>query len=120
MPETIYNAIKDNRDMNYNPKYKVNQKLTNDIISKEALALIASLNLQYWCEDENEKIRLKQKYIENGKIEQEKYSYENLFKKDENLIVENKQQKTEMIEYKEENFITKLVNNIKVWFKRRK
>lgn len=109
--------------MNYNPEYKVNQKMTNDVISKEALALIAALNLQYWCEDENEKIRLKQKYIENGKIEQEKYSYENLFKKDEKdeiLTVEDKQQKTEIIEYKEESFIAKLVNKIKVWFKRRK
>ena len=42
--------------MNYNPEYKVNQKMTNDVISKEALALIAALNLQYWCEDEKEKV----------------------------------------------------------------
>lgn len=109
--------------MNYNPEYKVNQKMTNDVISKEALALISALNLQYWCEDENEKIRLKQKYIENGKIEQEKYSYENLFKKDEKdeiLTVEDKQQKTEIIEYKEESFIANILNKIKVWFGRRK
>lgn len=109
--------------MNYNPEYKVNQKMTNDVISKEALALIAALNLQYWCEDEKEKVRLKQKYIENGKIEQEKYSYENLFKKDEkdeNSNVEDKQQETEMIEYKEESFIAKLVNKIKIWFRRKK
>ena len=109
--------------MNYNPEYKVNQKMTNDVISKEALALIAALNLQYWCEDENEKVRLKQKYIENGKIEQEKYSYKNLFKKDEKeeiLSVEDKQQETEMIEYKEESFIVKLVNKIKFWFRRKK
>lgn len=121
LPEKIYSAIRDNRDISYNPEYRANQEITANNISKEALALIAALNFQYWCEDEEEKARLKQKYVENGKKEQEQYSYENLFKKEEKKeisSVEDEQQENAMIEYKKENFIKKLINKIKDLFKR--
>lgn len=117
IPIKIYTAIKNNRDFNYNPVYKSNQIMTKEIISKEALSLIAGLNLQYWCEDEEEKKRLKQCYIENGRKEQEKYSYENLFKKEqdkEEKVIENE---TALIEYEGKSSIfLKLIKRMKSWF----
>lgn len=120
IPEKIYNAIKDNRDFNYNPEYKENQIMAKDNISKEALSLIAALNLQYWCEDENEKNRLKQCYIENGKREEEKYSYENLFKKDAVEVIkikeiekESKQEHNLPIKTEKKNTLERIIHFIK-------
>lgn len=118
VPKRIYEKIKNNRDENYNPIYNKNQKMTKDCISKEALSLIAGLNLKYWCENEEEKKRLKQCYKTNQLKEQEKYSYENLFKKKE--MKEEKIQTTELIEYKKDNVFIQLISRIKNWLKRKK
>ena len=88
------------------------------MISQEALSLIAALNLQYWCKDENEKIKLKQTYIENTKKEDEKYSYDNLFKhkSNENRKVINGetsiQKATSIVEHKESLWI-RILHKIK-------
>lgn len=118
IPTSIYNTIKENRDINYNPKFEASQTITKGMISQEALSLIAALNLQYWCKDENEKIKLKQTYIENTKKEDEKYSYDNLFKhkKNETIEVTDEQEsipkETALVEYKESLFV-KIINKIK-------
>ena len=126
IPEKIYYAIKDNRDFNYNPKYSENQAMTKDIISKEALSLIAALNLQYWCEDEEEKKRLKKCYIENGKREKEKYSYENLFKidtiekiKTEDIAEEEKKEHNLPIKIERKNIFERMVSIVKNLIRRR-
>lgn len=116
IPNNIYNTIRDSRDKDYNPIYKKEQILQEGMMSHEALCLISALNLQYWCNDNEEKNTLKQKYIENTKKEQESYSYDNLFKTTQPKVDENlsdKSEHTQMIEYKESIF-TKIMN----WFKR--
>lgn len=121
LPKKIYSTIQDNRDKNYIPKYKTNQSVDNNTFSKEALALISALNLQYWCEDVEEKERLKKVYRKNQEFENEKYSYDNLFKnnKIEQQIQEEQQsENVQMIEYKEENIFQKFINKIKTIFKR--
>lgn len=61
------------------------------------------LNLQYWCKAENEKERLKSVYAENERKYQdelrEKYNPDNLFK-NKQRVVEEKFEKTAMVEYK--------------------
>ena len=120
LPKSIYDTIKDNRDINYKPEYDKNQKLTNEIISKEALALISAINLQYWCKDVQEKERLKQAYYENTKKEEEKYSYDNIFKNNtiqkEKIPQESEMENTQIIEYKSENIFEKILSKIKSIF----
>lgn len=117
VPRKIYLIIQDNRDKNYVPKYDKNQNVDNNTFSKEAIALISALNLQYWCNDVREKERLKKVYLKNSKIEQEKYSYDNLFKsnKIEEKVVET-QENVNIIEYKSENIFQKIFNIIKNLF----
>lgn len=55
IPEEIYNTVKENRDKEYNPVYQKEQTLKEGMLSIEALSLIAALNLQYWCSDEEKK-----------------------------------------------------------------
>ena len=83
--------------------------------------MISALNLQYWREDVEEKERLKKVYTENQKMENEKYSYENLFKSnkvEEQIQEEQQSDNVQLIEYKEENVFRKLINKIKNIFKR--
>ena len=107
VPKRIYEKIRNNRDKSYNPIYNKNQTMTKDSISKEALSLIAGLNLQYWCEDEKEKQRLKNIYAQNEQKYQEelreKYNPDNIFKKNNNQEqVENKiEEPKQLVEYKE-------------------
>lgn len=122
IPASVYNSIKDNRDIDYKPQFDKDQNITDGMISKEGLALIAALNLQYWCDDETEKKELKQIYIDNAKQEKEKYSYDNIFNNNNNETIrtsneeENKiEESTSLIEYKESIF-RKLINRIKDFF----
>ena len=63
IPNKVYDTIRDNRDKEYNPIYKKEQTIQEGILSYEALCLLSALNLQYWCNDNEEKNILKQKYI---------------------------------------------------------
>lgn len=69
----VFEAIKNNRDLNYNPEIKItNDGNLNFEFSREALALISALNLQYFCKDNVEKQKYVQRYNENNKEEQER------------------------------------------------
>lgn len=118
VPKKIYSIIRNNRDVNYNPIFNASESITTQNISKEALAIISALNLQYWCEEPQEKERLKRVYHQNAKKEEEKYSYENMFQnnKVEAEDVEVQTENVQIIEYKEENIFTKIMNKIRNFF----
>lgn len=113
IPKAIYNTLKEERDINYNPIYEANKPISNQDISYEGLVLISAINLQYWCNNQLEKENLKDIYINNTKIEKEKFSPDNLFKHSEQK--ENVISKA-LVEYKE-GFFTKFINKIKKIFK---
>lgn len=85
-------------------------------LKEETLAIIALLNLNYWCKDENEKERLKKIYLENERIYQkqlqEKFNPNEIFKKKENI-----KENVAVIEYKEP-IIKRIINRIKNLFSR--
>ena len=116
----LFNAEKDkNYKININPKIP----LTEQKLQRKTLALLAMLNLHYWCESEEEKQELLKLYAENDKKKEEelreKYNPDNLFKKKEtNKSVEN-ERNTALIEYKEENFFKKVLNKIMSLFRKR-
>ena len=82
------------------------------------------LNLNYWCKDENERKELLKMYSENDKkIEaemRERYNPDNLFKKKEKVEQNNdiKQERTELIEYKEKNIFRKILDRIMQFLKK--
>ena len=88
IPNKIYLVIEENRDKTYNPEYLIDQEVTTKTFSKEALALIAALNLQYFCEDKEVKKKLNESYLRNTEIEKEKYSVDNLFIKKEEVKIQ--------------------------------
>ena len=82
-------------------------------------ALIALLNLQYWCKDEEEKERLKKVYANNENKYQEelrkKYNPDNIFK---NANAETTKEETALVEFKKEKWFEKIVLFIKNLFKK--
>lgn len=55
------------KDKNYIKEISADIPISEQNLKKETLAIIALLNLKYWCEDEEEKARLKKIYEENEK-----------------------------------------------------
>ena len=85
------------------------------------------LNLQYWCEDEQEKERLKKVYAQNEKIYQEalqiKFNPDNIFKNSQNISSDfnnTDTKSTALIEFKEKNFLQTIFYKIKNLFNRKK
>ncbi len=123
IPQKLREFFKEEKDQEYKKGINPNIEIKNQDLKEETLGIIALLNLQYWCEDEKEKDRLKEVYSQNEKKYQEllreQYNPEDIFKK-RNINIENKQEKienTQMVEYKE-TFIKRIINKIKSFFKK--
>ncbi len=113
LPNSLFNMLKEKKNISYTPQYIEDIPLNKQNIKKETLAIIALLHLNYWCDNEKEKLELKQILKNNeDRYQQElrnKYNPEDIFKKHkQESIVENQ---LSMIEYKEplfKRFISKI------------
>ena len=118
IPKKLREFFKEEKDQEYRKGIDPNIVIKNQNLKEETLGIIALLNLQYWCEDENEKQRLRDIYAKNEKVHQEMlqvaFNPDDIFKKrtkpleSEQPEVENKQ----MVVYKE-SFIKKILSKIK-------
>lgn len=121
IPQKLRAYFKKEKDKEYIKNINPNQPIKEQNLKEETLALIAMLNLQYWCEDENEKQRLKAIYAENERKYQdeliERYNPNNLFK-NKQKVVEEKIEETAMVEYKEDSLYNKIKKFILNIFKK--
>lgn len=121
IPIKLRNYFKEEKDISYHKGINPNIPLENQNLKRETLAIIALLNLQYWCKDEAEKKRLLKIYSENQKnYEQElkeKYNPDNIFKKNikEDSSCEVKQDNQSLIVPQES---TNILKKIARFFKR--
>ena len=115
IPESIRKYFKKEKSKNYNKIIDANQPIKNQNLKDETLAIIAMLNLKYWCDDEEDKKRLMTIYSENEKKYQnelkEKYDIEKIFEERNNKKLENYQEKN-LSKIKKESFWDKLKNTI--------
>lgn len=123
IPQKLLDLFNEEKDKDYIPNINPNISLAEQGLQRKTLALLAMLNVNYWCESENEKQELLKLYADNDKKKEEKlrekYNPDNLFKKKEtNKSVEN-EENTALIEYKEENFFKKVLNKIMSLFRKR-
>lgn len=133
IPEKLRIMFKEHKDKNYSKKILNNIPLEEQNLKEETIVILAVLNYQFWCKDENQKKELLKLYSDNEKKYQEqmsqKLSYDDLFIKDKNvkqntIIEENiNLQKEEM--FQKDNlalveikplFLSRLVNKIKSFF----
>lgn len=122
IPQKLREYFKKEKDGEYIKNINPNQPIKEQNLKEETLALIAMLNLQYWCEDENEKQRLKAIYAENERKYQdelrEKYNPDNLFKNKKKVVETDNVQETALMEYKEDTIFKKIKRFILKFFKK--
>ena len=122
LPTSLINMLREKREVNYNPEYTYDIPLNEQNIKKETMSIIALLYLNYWCEDEKEKLEVKQilkSNEDNYQLElRKRYNPDNIFKnhKQELKKVEaNIDDETSMIPYKKSTF-RKIINKLKSAF----
>lgn len=126
IPINIIDFFEKNKSNNYIVNINPNNIFDKSNIKKETLAIIAMLNIKYWCPNENLKKQIIKKYNENEKKYQkqikETYNTDNLFKNKSVIkVVNNKeqQQSISIVKYKEKNFLQKIFCKIKHLFKKK-
>ena len=124
IPQKLRELFAQEKDSNYKKGINLTIPIKEQNLKEETLGIIALLNLEYWCKDETEKERLKKVYAQNEKEYQrklqEKFNPENMFKKKETILVNEKEQSqcVQMIEYKK-SFFKRIINRILELFKRK-
>jgi hypothetical protein len=98
--------------------------LEHQNLRRQTIVLLAILNYNYWCDSEEEKEKIHEELITNNEIREkelaEKYNPDNMFKKKNEV----KEQTTvdapniQLVEYKEQGFIKKLLNKLMRLFKK--
>lgn len=117
IPKKLREFFKEEKDINYNKGIDPKVPIRDQSLKEETLAIIALLNLQYWCEDEKEKQRLKEVYAKNERIYQEqlreKFNPDDIFKKKTQSIKKEHEEvkNVEMVLYKEP-WIKRILNKI--------
>lgn len=123
IPRKLRDFFREEKDSSYIKEIRVDIPVNQQNFKEETLAIIALLNLQYWCQDESEKQRLKSVYASNERIYQEmlqvKFNPDDIFKKrtmhkEDEMTDETSSVK--MIEYKEP-IIKRIINKIKNFLK---
>ena len=118
IPEKLRGFFKREKDKEYVKNINTSIPIKDQKLKEETLAIIALLNLQYWCKDEEEKKRLQAIYAQNEKEYQkmlyEVYNPKDIFKKKEETIIENNNEikkDMQLVKYKEPIF-KKIINKI--------
>ena len=119
VPKQLREYFKKEKDDTYTKTINPNMSIKEQNLKEETLALIAVLNLQYWCEDENEKQRLRKIYSDNEKKHQEKlremYNPDDVFKRKDreiNYELNNTTDELSIVEYKE-SVLKRIIGKIK-------
>ena len=123
IPEEVRNTIKENKDKEYVWKYDVSKELKEQNLSRDTIILLSYLNMEYLLNEEQKKYMQQLHELNEKKLEElktEKYSVDDLFKKKKKEETQTKKQVEEksLIECKEENIFTKVINKIKNFFKK--
>lgn len=117
VPQKLREFFREEKDENYIKGISPTEPIKNQNLKEETLGIIALLNLQYWCEDENEKQRLKEVYAKNEQVYQEmlqvSFNPDDIFKKRTSNVEKEQEQSenTQLVEYKEP-IIKRIFNKI--------
>lgn len=119
VPAKVREFIKANKDTEYIPNIDPNSSLADQDLRKETVSFLTLLQLNYWCESEEEKQEILRELVNTDKIREEelreKYNPDNIFKDRNN----NQEQTVAIVEYKEPNFIRRILDKIFNLFKKK-
>lgn len=123
VPEKVRTFFKEEKMVDYKPTIDVNTPLIQQNLKRETIVLLAILNINYWCENEEERqffLNELAKNEEEKKRLEEKYNPDNLFKNNNDVspdkIVEP--QNISMVEYKKQGIFKRILDKITRFFKK--
>ncbi len=124
IPKSMIELFKKEKLQGYKPNINPKIPLDEQNLQKKTYAILAMLNLNYWCENEKEKQKLLALYSENDKKREaelrKKYNPDNLFNVKElhEVKLEDEiQNNTSLIKYEEKSLIKRIINRIMSFFK---
>ena len=121
IPQKLRDFFREEKDKDYIKGINPDIPIKDQNLKVETLGIIALLNLQYWCEDENEKQRLKEIYAKNEKEFQEmlqvSFNPDNIFLKKSPSVVQKQEQieNKQIVAYKK-SIIKKILDRILKFF----
>ncbi len=123
IPKKLRELYKKEKLQGYTPNINPKIPLDEQNLQKKTYAILAMLNLNYWCEDENERKELIAIYADNDRKKEEElreqYNPNNLFKNrtlDAIQETETINENVAMVKYKESVF-KRFWNKIRSFFK---
>ena len=117
IPKNFIELIDNNRDKQYKVNIDYTKSINDQELQKGTRVILALIYRDYLCSIEERECLIKQDKEILEKIEKEKrekYNYDNLFKNKETPRI--KEEVVAMVEYKQSNFILKILNKIKSFF----
>lgn len=122
IPESVRNIYKNNRDKNYKVILDMDRLIQEQNLSKKAVIYLSELYLKYWTTNEERKKTidvLKKKDEKISKEREEEYDIEKFLKKKHNIGTEKDTTEcVSLVKVEKESFIQKIINKIKLLFKR--
>jgi len=122
IPEKVIAFFENNRRLDYKVNIDKDNLFNKSKLKEKTLAIIAMLNIKYWCPNEKIKKQLVEQYNENEKAYQkeleEKYNPDNILNKRKSTsmpVVDNMQ----IVAYKEQKWYQKIFKKILNIFKRK-
>lgn len=121
IPKGLIEYFKANKSQTYKCNFDYNKPLNEIEISDKAKGIIGMICLNYWSNSNNEKKIFLEKIEENEKIYQkelnEKYSYDNIFKKsNKDKELENEEESLVLEPTKKVKLFEKIINKLKQYF----
>ena len=120
IPLKVREFFKNEKDKNYIPKFGEDfSEIDNIELMRGTICLLTILDINYWCETEEEKQLILNKLKDNDRINEEelreKYNPDNIFKNKNNT----QEEVVALVEYQKPNFIRKILDKIKSLFRRK-
>lgn len=125
IPEKVRDFFKEERDENYKLEVDINRPLEEQNLKRKTMVILAILNMNYWCDKEEEKKEIIESLNKNEEIYQkeirEKYNPDNIFKNKDNQEddITNVDENTQLVEYEKNGIIQRILNKIKNFFRRK-
>ena len=127
IPEKVRDFFREEKDANYKPIIRTDIPLEAQSLSRTTGIIFAILNLNYWCDSEEERQEILKEFAQNEQkkiSEQEelynKYNSENLFKNRNELknSATDNNKNVKLTEYKEQSLIKRIFHKIMKFFRR--
>ena len=113
LPQKLIDFLNENKNFEYQKHINPRMPLSKQNIFKDAISILAMINLKYWVKDEEHKTSLLNRYKANDdslmNIENNYLFKNNIDKKTENITNANK----ELVVIKKENIFIRIINFLK-------